>query len=192
MLKTKYKFPLNLFIVFEHTPSIVYTSEVLTTNHYVCFITSQWYFGLNTFIKNDCLINSNFLIEMSSIDTLKYNNILPEIEILKKNRLLSYNMYYIYFNKIRLTFMYTYSHNTFNKLQSLDNLYPNSNWLERETSEMFNIIYFNKQDSRSLLLDYSSNDYPMLKDFPTEGLTELYYDFFDQHLHYVSIEHIEL
>lgn len=41
--------------------------------------------------------------------------------------------------------------------------------MEREISEMFAPIYINKIDSRMLLLDYSKDTHPMLKDFPTES-----------------------
>jgi NADH:ubiquinone oxidoreductase subunit C len=34
---------------------------------------------------------------------------------------------------------------------------------------MYGINFKNKSDNRSLLLDYSRNENPMLKDFPTEG-----------------------
>jgi hypothetical protein len=33
--------------------------------------------------------------------------------------------------------------------------------------------------SRELLLDYSKVEHPMLKDFPVEGFSEVFYDFFE-------------
>jgi NADH:ubiquinone oxidoreductase subunit C len=57
---------------------------------------------------------------------------------------------------------------------------------------MYGIKYKNKHDNRSLLLDYSRNEYPMLKDFPTEGYQEIYFDFFENKLQYVRNEFIEL
>jgi NADH:ubiquinone oxidoreductase subunit C len=54
-------------------------------------------------------------------------------------------------------------------------------------------INFNlKKDSRPLLLDYSRNEFPMLKDFPTEGYYDIYYNFFENKLTYVQSEFIEL
>src|SRR5947207_336541 len=40
---------------------------------------------------------------------------------------------------------------------------------------MYGISYINKNDNRSLLLDYSRNEFPMLKDFTVEGFYEIYY-----------------
>ena len=57
---------------------------------------------------------------------------------------------------------------------------------------MFGINYTDKKDNRSLLLDYSRNEFPMLKDFPTEGYYEIFYDFFENKIDYFKNEFIEL
>lgn len=57
---------------------------------------------------------------------------------------------------------------------------------------MFSINYNSKYDTRTLLLDYSRKDNPMLKTFSSEGSYELYYDFFDQNLYYGRIKNVEL
>lgn len=57
---------------------------------------------------------------------------------------------------------------------------------------MFSIIYQNKLDSRTLLLDYSKKEHPLLKTFQSEGNFELYYDFIDQTLYYGGVRNIEL
>ncbi len=57
---------------------------------------------------------------------------------------------------------------------------------------MYNINYINKNDNRSLLLDYSRNEYPMLKDFPTEGYEEIYFDFFENKVIHIRNEFIKL
>lgn len=64
--------------------------------------------------------------------------------------------------------------------------------MEREVSEMFGVNFVNKRDSRSLLLDYSRNEHPMLKDFPCEGHQDIYYNLFEEKLTYVDHDYIEL
>jgi NADH:ubiquinone oxidoreductase subunit C len=59
--------------------------------------------------------------------------------------------------------------------ESVDLIYRNSNWLERETSEMYNIYFKKKLDSRKLLLDYTIDINPMLKDYPSEGEYDCYF-----------------
>lgn len=185
----KYKFPINVFLCFEKINPVFYTSQVLTKNHYVLFISKKWYYGLNLFFKKELFYNYSMLTEISAIDTLKYNKIIPDTEFFNfKDRFLVYNIYYFYFIKIKITLVQS----TNNKLDSIDNIYRNSSWLEREVSEMFGIDYLNKNDSRTLLLDYSRNEYPLLKDFPTEGYYEIYYDFFHNKIDYFNCEFIEL
>ena len=79
-----------------------------------------------------------------------------------------------------------------NRIASIDKLYKNASWVERETSEMFGINYYNKKDIRKLLLDYSKVENPMLKDFPTEGFSEIFYDFFEDQVVFSNNDSIEL
>lgn len=189
MILKKFNFPLNIFVCFEKINPVIYTSKVLNKNHYICFVPTKWYIALNIFIKNELFYNNLFLSEISAIDTIKYNKILPEIKFYNFNkRFILFNIYYLYFIKIRMNFIYV----TDKDLESIDFLFKNANWLERETSEMFGLNYINKIDNRSLLLDYSRNEFPMLKDFPTEGLSEIYFDFFENKLNYIKNEFIEL
>lgn len=188
MLFKKYQFPINIFIVFEKINPVIYTSKTLTPNHYVCFINDKWYYGLNLFLKKELFFNFSQLTEMSCIDTLKYNKFVPELSMIQNKRFLMYNIYYMYWIKIRMTLI---QFNT-NEIESIDYIYRNASWLEREVGEMYNIKFKNKKDNRSLLLDYSRNEYPMLKDFPTEGYYEIYFDFFENKLQYIKNEFIEL
>jgi NADH dehydrogenase (ubiquinone) Fe-S protein 3 len=188
-MQKKYKFPMNIFVVFEKLNPIVFTSNKLPNNHFVCFIDKNWYVGVNLFLKNELFYSFSTLTEISAIDTLKYTKIFPENEYFNKNnRFIMFNVYYTYFAKIRLTLLCSVDRN----IQSIESIYKNANWLERETSEMFGIGYINKKDSRPLLLDYSRNEFPMLKDFPTEGYQDIYYNFFENKLTYIQNEFIEL
>jgi NADH:ubiquinone oxidoreductase subunit C len=44
---------------------------------------------------------------------------------------------------------------------------------------MFKLSFFNKIDTRRLLLDYSKQENPLLKDYPCEGFNDVFYSFFD-------------
>ena len=57
---------------------------------------------------------------------------------------------------------------------------------------MYGLIFFNKNDFRRLLLDYSKNDNPLLKDFPLEGLNETFFNFFENQIIINQNEVIEL
>jgi NADH-quinone oxidoreductase subunit C len=186
MLK-KYKFPLSMFVVFEKTNVSIYTSEKLTDNHYVMIIDKNWYEGMNFFLKNELMYNYSMLTDISAIDTSKYDEVFPETDS-NNNRFILYNIYYMYLLKLRVTLVYM----TNKTINSIDKIFKNANWLEREVAEMYGIHYTNKKDCRPLLLDYSKNENPLLKDFPTEGEYDIYYNFFENKLTYIKNEFVEL
>lgn len=187
MLK-KYKFPLSIFIVFEKMIADIYTSNRLTANHYVSIIDKNWYESINFFLKNELMHNYCMLTEMSAIDTIYYDDIFPESDNETNSRFILYNVYYMYFIKTRLTFVYFADKN----IKSIDKIFKNANWLEREIAEMYGIQYLEKKDCRPLLLDYSRNENPMLKNFPTEGEYDIYYNFFENKLTYLKNDFVEL
>lgn len=75
-------------------------------------------------------------------------------------------------------------------LPSLVHTWPGLNWFERESFDLFGIIYDGHPDLRRILTDYGFVGHPFRKDFPLIGNVEVRYDTEQKRVVYepVSIE----
>ncbi len=61
-------------------------------------------------------------------------------------------------------------------LDSVSDIWPAANWFERETYDMFGILFKGHDDLRRILTDYGFVGHPFRKDFPLSGYVEVRYD----------------
>nr|NP_149393.1 NADH dehydrogenase subunit 9 [Tetrahymena thermophila]AAK77590.1 NADH dehydrogenase subunit 9 [Tetrahymena thermophila]8B6F_AO Chain AO, NADH dehydrogenase subunit 9 [Tetrahymena thermophila SB210]8BQS_AO Chain AO, NADH dehydrogenase subunit 9 [Tetrahymena thermophila SB210] len=198
-MQNKYMQPIQLFIVFEKLNSKMWISKKLNSNHSIALIPSNWFYSINLFLKRELLFSNITLIENSAIDTISYNletnqNDLDKTNIENyffKNKMLVFYNYYNYFLKSKLT-LFIILNNLNKNIDSIDRIFANANWLERETSEMYGINYKWKIDTRKLLLDYSKIENPMLKEFQSEGTQDAFYNIFENQVVVLKNETVEL
>ena len=61
-------------------------------------------------------------------------------------------------------------------VDSVIDIWPSANWLEREAFDLFGIVFSGHPDLRRLLTDYGFIGHPFRKDFPISGNVEMRYD----------------
>ncbi|MFW6300250.1 MAG: NADH-quinone oxidoreductase subunit C [Oceanicaulis sp.] len=59
---------------------------------------------------------------------------------------------------------------------SVTELWPAANWFEREAFDMYGVLFDNHPDLRRILTDYGFHGFPLRKDFPLTGFTQVVYD----------------
>ncbi len=73
-------------------------------------------------------------------------------------------------------------------VSSISALWPSANWFEREAFDMFGVVFDQHPDLRRILTDYGFNHFPLRKDFPVSGFSEMRYDEKAQDVVYGEVE----
>jgi NADH-quinone oxidoreductase subunit C len=61
-------------------------------------------------------------------------------------------------------------------IASLVGVYVGADWFERETYDLYGVMFTGHPDMRRILTDYGFDGHPLRKDFPLTGFVEVRYD----------------
>jgi NADH-quinone oxidoreductase subunit C len=62
------------------------------------------------------------------------------------------------------------------QVPSIIGVFPGADWFERETYDLYGVLFTGHPDMRRLLTDYGFEGHPLRKDFPLTGFVEVRYD----------------
>ena len=114
------------------------------------------------FLKKNESTKFRQLIDITAVDYIGSENRFKMIYLLLSHE---YNL------RINITF----SINENEVVNSLTKIFPSANWMEREVFDMYGIKFNDHPDLRRILTDYGFSGYPLRKDFPITGHSEVRY-----------------
>ena len=114
------------------------------------------------FLKNNSSTKFKQLVDITAVDY-------PE----NKKR---FKVVYLFLShEFNYRIILSYFINENEQISSLTSVFPSANWMEREIFDMYGISFKDHPDLRRILTDYGFEGYPLRKDFPLTGHTEVRY-----------------
>ncbi len=124
-------------------------------------------------LKKDFLEIISFL---KSSPEMKFRQLIDITAIDYPQREFRFKMIYLILShelNSRIIIEYSISENE--PVNSITDIYPSANWMEREVFDMYGVNFKNHPDLRRILTDYNFNGHPLRKDFPLTGHNEVRY-----------------
>lgn len=163
-------------------------------NSYIFFINSSYTYLFALYVRFSVTFYSSQFIDAFAYEVPKLGKIFSKEAIvrliknlkLKRNQSVYVTHFFLPFINIHF-FIFSntnpninnygnLSSTSGNKLLTIEDIFLNASWAEREALEMSGLYFFGKNDTRNLLMCYGDFFYPMFKMFPPIGLYELFYN----------------
>lgn len=136
---------------------------IIYKNEIILYVSSRYIKNVLYFLNKHTNTQYKILSELCGVDY-------PER---KKRFEVVYNLLSIRYNsRIRIKVLT----DELTPISSAVSIYKGANWMEREIWDMYGIYFTNHPDLRRILTDYGFEGFPLRKDFPLSGYTEVRYD----------------
>ena len=131
----------------------------------------------------------NLIKELKDDSHLKYDQLIDLTAIDYPSRNERFDIIYIFLsmtlnNRVLIKSLI----NENDKIQSITSLHKAADWYERECYDLFGIQFLNHPDLRRIMTDYNFEGYPLRKDFPLTGHTEVRYDDLEKKVIYEPVK----
>ena len=131
-------------------------------NHIYLNIENTYLLDVILFLKTNSETRFRQLIDITAVDYPQNENRFKLVYFLLSHE-----------NNHRIIINLTIKENEI--VSSLTSIFPSANWMEREVFDMYGIEFKNHPDLRRILTDYNFEGYPLRKDFPLTGHSEVRY-----------------
>jgi len=146
-------------------------SQLLECGELTIEVSASNYLQVARTLRDNPDLSFEQLIDLSGLDYLAYGNGSWE-----GGRFASVAHLLSIKNNWRLRLRVFADSDDFPVLDSLVDLWPSANWYERESFDLYGVMYSGHPDLRRILTDYGFVGHPFRKDFPVSGYVEMRYD----------------
>jgi len=150
--------------------------EALQNDNQIIYVSPKQIIEMLTFLRDDKELSFKTLIDVFGADMLGIRS--PRFEVIYV--LLSYKLNNRITMKVALEEGET--------VASAVPVFSAAGWFERETYDMYGIVFENHPDLRRILTDYGFEGHPLRKDFPLTGYKEVRYDAEQQKVIYEPVK----
>ena len=143
---------------------------------------------LTTKIKNTLIKHNQIYVEIDKEDLLDVVLFIKTNQDIKFRQLIDITVVDYPEETQRFKIVYLFLSHEFNQrmilsyfinekevIPSLTSVFPSANWMEREVFDMYGVNFKDHPDLRRILTDYGFEGYPLRKDFPLTGHSEVRY-----------------
>jgi NADH:ubiquinone oxidoreductase subunit C len=173
MLNLSIFFPkyLSIAVKYSNFDSLVFGAQSVVS-------TDEEYVFICKILKNSSLFRFDYFVDGFALD-------FP----FRENRFEVHYRLYSSFYSSQIHFIRSLTFNDgFVFSNSFVNFFAGANWFEREIWDIFGIFFFNHPDLRRILTDYGFDGFPLRKDFPISGYTQVRFDEISRKVVYEPVE----